>query len=104
MTKPFLTFEQQIDHLHNDLNLDISNRERLLKYLEKYNYENLINEFAYPFKDSTGYKFINRTSSNDIVALFNFDQSIRMNILSHIFTIEKHLNTCIAYCICKEYP
>jgi abortive infection bacteriophage resistance protein len=102
--KKFLTFNQQIDHLIA-LGLNILNKNRLLKYLKKYNYENIINEFAYIFRESDGVKFKKNITDEDIIFLFNFDQSIRMNILSAIFTIEKHLNTSIAYYICqnKEY-
>lgn len=100
--KEFLDFIDQVKHL-KDLGLEITNEPRLIKYLSKYNYENIINEFSFPFRDASGYRFLAGVTDEDIIALFNFDQSIRMTILSSIFTIEKQLTTSISYYICKNY-
>ena len=53
MTKPFLSFDDQIDHLVNNKNLTIANRNYAKDMLKQIGYFGLIGGYKTPFKNST---------------------------------------------------
>ena len=74
--KPFMTYEQQINKLHNDKKLEIQDIDYAVKLLKEHSYFALISGYKKPFKDKNGFYKIH-TRMEDIYALYVFDDELR---------------------------
>lgn len=101
MEKYYTSHRKRLEILR-DRGMDIpknSNKQRDI--IKKYNYYNLINGYKEPFlEDKQNYPksanknedyYISGTKPEELKALFNFDERIRVLILTHILKIEETL-------------
>lgn len=107
MTKQFLTYEQQIDLLHER---GLSTDERTLPALMRYGYYRIVNGYNTPFldKDATDAvqddRFIPGTAFADLYELFTFDQQLTSLTLSHLARIESTLRAVCAHTFAEAHP
>ena len=66
MTKPFLTYDQQIDKLIDEKNLIVEDRDYAISILKKVSYFALICGYKDPFKNPTTKKYNDGISINHI--------------------------------------
>lgn len=102
-TKPFLTFDKQIEKLKKR-NLVIEDENHVKRILARENYYNVINGYKIPFlkKDINGNlitpeTYIDECNFNEIYSLHNMDRDLRIHLLSHLLKFETHLKTNCAY-------
>lgn len=95
MTKPFKTFQEQLEIIANRDYL-IDNKKELEKYLKENNY--------YRFKKySHVFRRESKVKTSRIISIHYFDQDIRSWIYKTINDIERYLRTQIAYTVSKEH-
>lgn len=70
--------------------------------LEKYGYYSIVNSYKDIFKDNKG-NYKKGVTFEEIVALFQFDLSIRHIFLKFIFEIEYKIKTSISELLCENY-
>jgi len=97
MPKPFLSFDDQINHLIDIKNLTISDREYAKKMLQHIGYFSLIGGYKTPFKNPTTNKYKDGITFEDIVSLYKFDENLRELFLKYILKIERHMRSLISY-------
>lgn len=103
MTKPFLSFEEQINHLETDRNLIISDRAYAKSMLQQIGYFGLIYDYKSPFKNPTTKKYRDGTSFSDIVALYKFDENLRELFMKYLLRIERHLRSLLSYYFTEKF-
>lgn len=98
--KEFLTYNQQMKKLRDDKNISCANSKDK-KILVQMGYFNLINGYKDPFicdKDCNGnHIYITGTSLENILAVKQFDDGLRMLLLKYITQIEEELRTLTGY-------
>ena len=97
MPKPFLSFEEQIEHLELHKNLTIPDKKYAISMLRQIGYFSLISGYKTPFKNPTTKKYRDGTTFEDIVALYRFDENLRELFLKYILQIERHLRSLLSY-------
>ena len=104
MEKIFKTIDEQIDIL-NSRNVVIDDYDKAYNLLSKNNYYYLINGYKNLFIDSKTKeeKYINGTKLDELYALYEFDQNIKINFLKYLLLIENEIDTYIAYEFSKSY-
>ena len=101
MSKPYTTYEEQIEILRNK-GLVIEDEGEVIDKLKECGYFGLISGYKRPFKDRTGrYKL--HTTINDIYALYTFDSELRVLFLRYILRIENHIKSLLSYYFCEKY-
>ncbi len=78
----------------------ITNKPKLLSYLEKYNYENFVNNYC-KYLTIDGKKFIKGVTSDALIDLFEMDRAISNYLFPIISDIERNITTKIVYYIPK---
>lgn len=99
MVKPPTTYEQQLELL-KQRGCIIEDEAFALKILEDINYYRLSAYFL-PFKDEE--KYIEGTSFNNVIAIYEFDRKVRSLLLSLMEGLEKRLRAQIAYFHAHKY-
>ena len=99
----FLTFKEQIDHLRNNRHLIIGDYEKLIDFLSKYNYDNLVNSYNKFFLKAENRNEYKNCNSDSIIYLFIFDKKISIKILKSVLDIERQISTAIVYLLPKIY-
>lgn len=104
MEKEFKSIEEQIKILKNR-NLIIDDEEFAKKILKENNYYYLVNGYKDLFvdKESEDEQFIQGVSLEELYALYKFDIELRMNFFKYIISLERRLNTYIAYEFSKNH-
>lgn len=97
MAKPFLSFDDQIDHLENNKNLTIFDHDYARRVLKQIGYFSLVGGYKTPFKNPTTRKYKDGTTLEDIVALYKFDENLRELFLKYILQIERHMRSLLSY-------
>lgn len=103
MPKPFLSFEEQIQFLEEDKNLLIRDHVYAKATLERIGYFSLIGGYKMPFKNPTTKKFLDGTSFDNIVALYEFDENLRELFLKYILKIERHIRALLSYYFTEKH-
>ncbi|MDE6200454.1 MAG: Abi family protein [Clostridiales bacterium] len=100
----FKTYEQQIDILRNR-NLIIGDKQSAIDFLNLNNYYNVINAYKDIFiqQGYTPEKFIDGTTFDDFVQLYNFDKLIRLALSDFLIIIERVFKSIIAYEFSKAH-
>lgn len=101
-TKPFLTYQEQIEKLKVEKKLHIRDEEYAVKLLKEYSYFDLVSGYKSLFKRKDG-TYKPHTAIEDIYALYCFDDKLRALILRYILKIEKHIKSVISYSFCEAY-
>ena len=102
MSKPFLTYAQQISLLKSK-RLIIPDEEQAQRILSQAGYFSLIGGYKHLFKNKTTKNYRDDVSFSDIVALYNFDEALRHLFLRYLLIIERSMKTKIAYTFCEQY-
>ena len=104
MSKPFLTYEEQIELLKSK-GIKIIKNKSTVEILQRENYYRVINGYKDLFidKNSSEEQFIEGTKFSEIYALYNFDRSLRNLFLEKILKIENSIKSVIAYEFSKNY-
>lgn len=94
----FKTYDQQIEILQNR-NLLIGDKRSAINFLNLNNYYNVINAYKDIFiqQGITPEKFLDGTTFDDFVQLYNFDKLIRLAVSDFLIIIERTFKSIIAY-------
>lgn len=103
MSKPFLTYEQQIQKLINEKHLIVNDVEFAMEKLQELSYFTLIGGYKDPFRDPMTRVYIENTTFEDIYALYQFDDQLRELIFKYLCQIEKRMRSLISYAFCEQY-
>ena len=101
MSKPFKTYDEQIERLSNR-GLDINNPEYAKIILSRVNYYNLINGYKTLFLDNASSNEVEDvykagSSFEEIYALHEMDRELKEVVFSSLLRFEKLLKTSCAY-------
>lgn len=102
-TKPFLTYDSQLDKLANEKQLIISDYEKALQILKDIGYFSLIGGYKTPLINPMTRIYQNKTMFEDIYALYQFDQSLRELVFRYLCKIEQKMRQLISYNFSKVH-
>ena len=97
VNKPFLSYTQQLDKLENEKNLIISDRQYAETVLKRISYFALVSGYKSLLINPTTRKYKDGTTFEEIVALYNFDESLRGLFLRYLLKIEQTMRSLISY-------
>lgn len=103
MTKPFLTYDLQLNKLSNEKKLIITDSERAKQILKSVGYFSLIGGYKTPFINPMTRIYQSGTAFDDIFALYQFDQSLRELVFKYLCQIEQQMRQLISYSFCKVH-
>ena len=103
MSKPFLTYEEQIEKLVKEKFLVVGNRELVEEKLKQIGYFSLIGGYKHPFRNPMTRVYINNTTFEDILALYEFDKQLRQLFFQYICQFEKQVSNSVSYAFCEHY-
>lgn len=103
MSKPFLTYQQQLKKLVVDKKLIIDDYNLALEKLRDIGYYALIGGYKTSFRDPMTRVYKNNTTFEDILALYEFDDQLRELLFHYLCQIEKKLRSLISYSFCETY-
>lgn len=103
MRKTFLTYDQQVNMLINEKGLIIADKEYAIAVLKRTSYYSLISGYKDLFKNPTTRMYRDGICFEDIVALYEFDRSLREIFLSYILSVENHIKSLVSYVFCEKY-
>lgn len=101
MSKPFITYTEQIEKLKSEKNLIISNSDFAVKALQNIGYYGLIGGYKHPFIDIHTRKYLNGVCFEDIFALYEFDEELRGVFFKYLCRVERRVRSSISYYFCK---
>ena len=101
MAKPFLTYQQQLDKLSNSKNLIINDYDTASQALHNIGYFSLIGGYKTPFINPMSRLYENKATFDDILALYEFDKSLRHLIFKYICEIETIIRQLSSYAFCN---
>lgn len=101
--EPFLTHQQLLDKLVEDKGLIISDLLFAEEKLKEYGYFNMIGGYKIPFINPSTGKYINDTTFDDILALYQFDIQLKKLFLSYLCQIERKIAVSIAYAFSERH-
>lgn len=102
MGKPFFTYEQQIQKLR-DKNMVIDDEAIVEDGLRRYGYFALVSGYKDLLKNPTTKNYYDGTTFQDIVAVYQFDESLRELTLRYLLHIERHLRSSLSYAFCEHF-
>lgn len=102
--KPFMRYDQMIDKLRDEKKLTISEgtEDETIALLKKYSYFSLVSGYKNLFKTPDG-TYIEGTTINDIVALYEFDDKLRNIFFRAIQIVEKHIKSLLSYAFVNQF-
>ncbi len=103
MTKPFLTYQQQLHKLIIDKQLIIKNLDFARQKLCDIGYFSLIDGYKNPFLNPMTRIYLPNTTFEDIFALYHFDNLLRELIFRYLCSIEKKMRSLISYAFCARH-
>lgn len=103
MSKPFITYTEQVEKLKNEKHLIISNTEFAVESLQNISYYALIGGYKHPFIDIHTRRYINGACFEDIVFLYEFDEELRGVFFKYLCRVERKLRSAISYHFCKKH-
>lgn len=101
MTKPFLTYEEQLDKLQKEKHLQINDRAAAREILKNIGYFSLIGGYKTPFINPMTRIYQNNTAFEDIYALYQFDLSLRELVFKYLCKIECKIRQLVSYSFCR---
>jgi abortive infection bacteriophage resistance protein len=102
-SKPFLTYEQQLNKLTNEKNLVIANRKYAEQMLKQVGYFSLVSGYKELFRNPTTNKYKDGTTFEEIVALYRFDEGLRELFLRSLLAIEQKMRSLLSYYFTEHY-
>lgn len=103
MSKPFITYTEQIEKLKTEKNLIIIDEASAVESLQKISYYALIGGYKHPFIDNHTRKYVKNTDFKAIVALYKFDEELRCIFFKYLCRIERKLRSSISYHFCEKH-
>ena len=103
MNKPFITYTAQVEKLTNEKHLIVTDTNFAIASLKNISYFGLIGGYKHPFIDVQTHKYMNNTSFEDIVALYEFDEELRGLFFKYLCHIEIKLRSSISYYFCQKH-
>lgn len=103
MNKPFITYTAQVEKLTNEKHLIVTDTNFAITSLKNISYFGLIGGYKDPFIDVQTHKYINNTTFEDIVALYEFDEELRGLVFKYLCHIEIKLRSSISYYFCQKH-
>jgi abortive infection bacteriophage resistance protein len=97
-----MTYDQQIQKLR-EKSLLISDEESAKTELRRYGYFALITGYKDLLKNRTTKNYLDGTTFEDIVAIYQFDEQLRELTLRYLLHIERHIRSVLSYGFCKVY-
>lgn len=98
--KPFLTYDQQIEHLQKDKKLIINDVDSAKDALANISYYALIGGYKTLFYDPMTRTYLPGTTFDDILTLYLFDEKLRHLVFEYSNIIEQKLRSSISYAFC----
>ena len=103
MNKPFITYTAQVEKLTNEKHLIVTDTNFAITSLKNISYFGLIGGYKHPFIDVQTHKYMNNTSFEDIVTLYEFDEELRGLFFKYLCHIEIKLRSSISYYFCQKH-
>lgn len=103
MSKPYLTYLQQIQKLKNEKGLIINDEIYAKQVLTNIGYFSLIGGYKNLFINPMTRKYEEPTTIEDIVALYYFDEDLRQLTFKYLIKIEQKIRQLISDSFCKQY-
>lgn len=103
LDKPFLTYEQMIQKLKYDYELQITNENFAKHALQTFSYYNLINGYQECFRDKNTNKFINDTTIEFLCRFHYFDKNFQHIFLKYCTYIEDTFKNHLSYVLSKDF-
>ena len=97
MPKIFLSYDQQIEKLKNEKNLQIDDEAYAKEILRQTSYYSLIGGYKDIFKNPTTKKYKDGTRFEVIVELYYFDESLRQLFLKYLIKVENEIKSQVSY-------
>ena len=102
MSKPFLTYEQQINLLVSK-GLLINDTDFAISKLKQWGYFSLIGGYKKPFKNPSTRKYNKGTEFIEIYNLFVFDDELHNLFFKYICIVERNISNALAYAFCEKF-
>ena len=103
MIKPYLNYSDQINLLSQSKELLISDTYYAMQMLTDIGYFSLIGGYKTPFINPMTRKYEVSTTFEDIVALYQFDQSLRSITFNYLNIVEQKIGQLIADAFCSHF-
>ena len=103
MSKPFLSYTDQLHKLEFDKGLIVSNKVAAENALKNLSYYALIGVYKHPFIDIHTRKYVGNTTFEDIVALQQFDEELRELFFKYLCRVEQKMRSLISYHFTMQY-
>ena len=97
VSKPFLSYTQQMDKLEIEKNLTINDRTFAENTLKMISYFALISGYKDLFHNPTTKQYKDGTTFEEIVALYKFDENLRELFLKYLLRIERNMRSLMSY-------
>ena len=103
MQKIFLNYDQQIEKLEKEKNLNIKDKEYAKEILKQTSYYSLIGGYKDVFKNPTTKKYKDGTNFEDIVELYYFDEQLRQIFLRYLIKVENEVKSLVSYYFTEKH-
>lgn len=103
MSKPYLDYKQQIEKLVNEKGLIISDKAYAREMLVNVGYFSLIGGYKNLFINPMTRKYDIPTTLEDVVALYQFDESLRQLTFGYLVKVEQKIRQLISDSFCSTY-
>lgn len=103
ISKPFFTLEQQIDKLSDEKGLVINDRLYAESILKDVGYFSLVSGYKDLYRNPTTRRYKDGTTFEEIVALYQFDASLRELFLKYLLLIEQKMRSLLSYYFAEYY-
>lgn len=97
-----MTYEQQIQKLKGK-GMIIDDTDAAKTVLQKYSYFALITGYKDLFKNHTTNNYVDGTTLDDIVAIYEFDAGLRKLTFSYLLSIEQRQRSLFSYAFCDIF-
>ena len=103
MSKPYLTIDQQLKILTDNKGLIVSDEDSAREILTDIGYFSLIGGYKRSFINPMTRKYEVRTTFEDILSLYRFDESLRQLTFGYLNRIEQKIQNLVADSFCSTY-
>lgn len=103
LTKPFITYFEQLNNLIQKKHLNISNLSYAKNKYLNIGYYSLIDGYKDIFYNPMTRTYEKGTNFTDIVALYDFDENLRSLVFKYICHIEQKIRSLISYSFCEVF-
>lgn len=103
VSKPFITYSDQLNILMHKKQLAISDPAYAEKKLRDIGYYSLIDGYKDIFYNPMSRTYEKGTNFTDIVALYEFDENLRSLVFKYICHIEQKIRSLISYSFCETF-